>query len=62
MRESNISTYGMSYNVNTKYIYVHIFKGIFCPKKKLVYEFSFFTIILGDISRNVLYKVAYFWD
>ena len=29
-----------------------IFKGIFCPKKKLAYEFSIFTIILGDIYRK----------
>ena len=33
---------------------MHIFKGIFC-QKKLAYEFSIFTIILDDISWNVLY-------
>ena len=54
MRESNISTYGMSYNVNTKDMHTYLLMYILA-KKKLAYKFSIFTIILGDISRNVLY-------
>ena len=61
MRESNISTYEMSYNVNAKDMHTHL-QTYILSKKKLAYEFSIFTIILGDISRNMLYWVAYFWD
>ena len=52
MRESNISTYGMSYK-REKYAYIYL--KVYFVKKKLTYEFLIFTIFLGDISRNVLY-------
>ena len=53
MHESNISTYGMSYNINAKGMHTHL--KVYFVQKKLAYEFLIFIIILGNIFRNVLY-------
>ena len=53
MRESNISSYKMSYNVNAKVMHTHIvFKDIFCQKKSWHMNFQFlpsFLVIFPEI-------------